>query len=271
MCYSKEVQAATGLTIWALSLYYYWSYRIRFQAIEKPWLLPFLRHVIIAFLLIGSHQIFEFLSLVTGNVSIYKTGLLLSLSSMYFFLRSLEVLLNRSVHSSLVLAVVGVVAIHLLRTPMTFSAEKFYLHHESAFFWASAWMGLFIYFHVCALNSRATMKSDFSKKAVLFYLLATLDISFLLSVLYVLWGYSQFSMNVCTSSPSVWCTFFVIQLFALPFFLSTVPKLIERPQLPNKQTVRRTIIFSIISIGILLLLIALLPFFHCLTTKFVFP
>ena len=99
MCYSKEVQLVTGSTIIGLSIFYYILYSIKYQAIQKKWLIPFLKNIIIAFILIGSHQLFEFLSLVTDSQIVYKIGLMLSISSMYFFIRSLEVVLNRNLRS----------------------------------------------------------------------------------------------------------------------------------------------------------------------------
>lgn len=224
-----------------------------------------------AFTFIGGHQLFEFLSLTTSNQLIYKTGLLLSISSMYFFIRSLEVILNRNLRSKLALIVIGIVALHTFLVEMSFESYSFYLKHNSAFIWASAWMLLFIYFHFCALKGRKFLKSDTSKKAIINYLLATLDISFILAVVYTLWGYSQFSVNVCTDSPSIWCTFYVVQIFALPLFLSTVPKILEVPKMKSYQTIKETFLYLLISLVILGLLIATLPFFKCLTLKFAFP
>lgn len=271
MCYSKEVQLTTGATIGIFSLIYYIFYSIKYKATQKKWLLPFLKNIIIAFALIGSHQIFEFLSLATNNQVVYKIGLILSISSMYFFIRSLEVVLNRNLRSKLALVVIGAVALHAFLVEMSFEPYSFYLKHNSAFIWASAWMLLFIYFHICALSGRKFLKDDASKKAIIFYLLATLDIAFIISAIYTLWGYSQFSVNVCTDSPSIWCTFFVIQVFALPLFLSAVPKILEIPEKKTLQTVKETVLYILISILILGLLISVLPFFNCLSSKFVFP
>lgn len=271
MCYSKEIQLTTGITIIVFSLFYHFLYSIRYQATKKEWLIPFLKYIIIAFIFIGTHQIFEFLSIVTNNQIIYKIGLIVSISAMYFFIRSLEVLLNRNLRSKLVLVVIGLVAIHAFIVEMSFESYSFYLRHNSAFIWASAWMLLFIYFHVCALKGRKLLKDDISKKVIITYLLATLDVSFIISVVYVLWGYSQFSVNVCTDSPSIWCTFAVLQVIVLPFFLLAIPKILERPEKKTVQTVEQTILYFIISLAILILLIATLPFFNCFSLKLAFP
>jgi hypothetical protein len=271
MCYSKEVQLTTGATILAFSLFYYIWFLIKYQMLQKKWLMPFLKNIIIAFALIGGHQIFEFLSLITKNQIFYKTGLIISISSMYFFLRSLEVMLNRNLRSKTALWIIGAVAIHAFFIEMSFGQFSFFLSHNSAFVWASAWMLLFIYFHVCALKGRKLLKDDISKKAVMTYLLATMDISFILSVIYTLWGYFRFSLNVCTASPSIWCTFYVIQVLVLPFFLLAVPRILEAPEKKTIQTLKQTLLYFVISIIILALLISTLPFFKCLSLKFVFP
>lgn len=271
MCYSQEVQLATGSTIWASSLIYYIWFSIKYQAMQKKWLMPFLKNVIIAFALIGGHQIFEFLSLLTQNQIVYKIGLILSISSMYFFLRSLEVILNRNLRSKIALWIIGGVAVQAFLVEMSFEQFSFYLRHNSAFVWASAWMLLFIYFHVCALKGRKLLKDDTSKRAIITYLLATLDISFILSIIYTLWGYSKFSINVCTDSPSIWCTFYVIQIFALPLFLSAVPRILDAPKNKTTQTLKETLLYFLVSITILILLVSILPFFKCLSLKFVFP
>ncbi len=271
MCYSKEVQLATGATISIVSIFYYFFYSLKYHALEKKWLMPFLQYIILAFLCIGGHQIFEFLSLITQNQIIYKIGLIISILSMYFFLRSLEVILNRNLHSKIALVIIGLVAVHAFLIEMPFGPYSFYVRHNSAFIWASVWMFLFIYFHICAFSGHKLLKDDNSKKAILFYFLAVLDVSFILSVCYTFFGYTKFSVNVCTDSPSIWCTFFVVQIFSLPFFLSTIPRILEVPEKKTIQTLKETLLYFIVSLAILLVLISALPFFKCLSLKFVFP
>jgi len=271
MCYSKEVQATTGTTIISFSILYYIFYSLKYHATQKKWLSPFLKYITVTFLCIGGHQIFEFLALLTNNQIIYKVGLVVSISSMYFALRSLEILLNRNLRSKVSLFVIGLVALYIFTINMSFEPYSFYLRHNSGFIWASAWMLLFIYFHICALKGYKLLKNENAKKTIIAYLLATFDISFILSAIYVLWGYSQFSVNVCTDSPSIWCTFYVVQVFALPIFLSSIPRILDRPENKTTQTLKQTILYITISIVILGVLISTLPFFKCLSLKFVFP
>jgi hypothetical protein len=216
------------------------------------------------------HQFFEFLTLVTNNQIIYKIGLIISISSAYFLLRSLEALTNRDVRSKIALWVVAAAAIYLFVIPVNFEAFSFYLRHESVFVWAALWLLLFIYWHVCAFKVMAELKDDKSKKGVVVYLLSVADISFILSAIYVLWGYFQFSVNVCYDSPSIWCTFFAIQAFFIPFFLSALPSMFKRPFNHTRQSWKKTLVYILISLVLLALLILTLPFFKCLTWKFVF-
>ncbi len=271
MCYSKEVQLTTGSTILLLSSFYYVSYSIKYRTLGTPWLLPFLNNVIIGFALIGGHQVFEFLSLTTHSQAVYKIGLLLSVLSMYFFLRSLETLLNKDLRSKIALWIIGAVAVYLPLVHMPFEQHAFYVRHSAGFVWASAWMLLFIYFHVCALRGRKLLPDDSSKRTIITYLLATLDISFILSAMYTLWGYARFSVNVCTDSPSIWCTFYVVQLVALPFFLSAAPTIVRRPLQKTFQTLKETAVAFVVSVAVLAILISTLPFFKCLNMKFAFP
>ena len=271
MCYSKGVQAVTGGIILASAVYFYSSYAVKFHALGKKWLVPFLRNVIAGFAMIGGHQIFEYLSLETENQIVYKIGLLISISSMYFFLRSLEVLLNRNFRSWITFVFVGAIALQMFFMNMPFGSTRFFLHHDSANAWAFAWMLLLIYFHVCAWRGSRFLKGDHVKRSVIFYFLATLDVSLLLSVIYTAASYLLLSHNVCSAAPSVWCTFFVIQVFTLPFFLSALPRLLDAPEKKTIQGVGETIWYFIISAMILTGFSLLVPFFGCLSQKFVFP
>ena len=271
MCYSKEVQLITGSIIVLSSIFYYLTYSLKFKQTNKAWLKPFLTNVILIFLCIGLHQLFEFLSLTINNQIIYKVGLIISISSMYFMLRSLEVLANKKIYSQASLILIMLVALHAFLSSMSFEGTSFFVRHHSVFIWATAWMLLFIYWHICALNARKDLKDDDSRKIMLLYLLAVADLSFILSAAYVIIGYFSFGVNVCQDSPSIWCTFFVIQAFFAPVFLSVLPKVFLRPNKEKEQKISKTIFYILLSILILAILILSLPFFHCLTWKFIFP
>lgn len=271
MCYNKEVQLLTGSIILLSCLFYYLFYRIKFEKFKLPWLLSFLRYTVLAFVLIGFHQIFEFLSLVTGNQVIYKLGLLSSIMVMYFALRSFEVLANKKVYSWLALLIIGGVIFHLFIVPVSFTGTSFYVQHRSTFFWDAAWLVLFGYWHLCVWQQRKELKDDSSKKMLIIYLLAGTDIAFLLSVIYVLFGYFSFGINVCYDSPSIWCTFMVLQALFVPIFLSVLPSLFNRPRKQTILPIKKVLFYLFLSLFTVILLALTLPFFECFSWKFVFP
>jgi hypothetical protein len=270
MCYSKEVQLITSLIILVSALIYYFYYSRKIKP-KETWHLSFLNNSMLVFLCIGLHQFFEFLSLITNNNTVYKTGLIISICSVYFLLHSLEVLSNKKFYSWISLFLIVSVSLQIIFSRMDFTEASFYLRHNSAFFWAAIWLFLFIYWHVCAFSIYSQIKDDCSKKTMLIYLLAIADISFVLSAVYVLAGYFLFSVNVCTDSPSIWCTFYVLQSFFIPIMMFRLSNAFRRPKQSSKITIKQTIIYLLISLIILFLLIVTLPLFNCLTWKFIFP
>lgn len=271
MCYSKEVQLITSVIILSSAFFYYFYYSKKYSNSKKKWLLPFLRSTMLVFLCIGLHQFFEFLTLVTNNLIIYKIGLIISICSVYFLLHSLEVLSNKRIYSWIAIIPISLVSLHIIISPMNFTAASFYLKHNSTFFWAATWLVLFIYWHICAFRIYLKIKDDASKKTILIYLLSIADASFMLSAIYVFAGYFFFSVNVCTDSPSIWCTFYVIQSVLTPLLFFRLGNSFKRADKTQKITVRQTITYLIISLLILTVLILTLPLFKCLTWKFVFP
>ena len=250
MCYSKEVQITTALIVIVVSLFYYFVYRERYS--KKPWQKSFLDFVILGFLAVGGHQLFEFLSLVTENQIIYKIGLLISIFSIYFLMRALEVMVNKDFKSWLFLIVIAAIGIHMFMIPMKFEGFLFYLRAYSNSVWATAWLLLFFYWNICGFLSMKEL--DKQKKNILFFLLAVADISFILSYIYVVVGKVYFSVDSCFDSPSIWCTFYVVQTIFIPFFLSRFHKEFKRPGKHTKLPIKSVIAISIIAIIILLLL-----------------
>lgn len=271
MCYSKEVQLLTASIVLLSCLFYYLYFRIQFKTAKQLWLLPFLRYTIIAFVLLGLHQFFEFLSLVTQNQIIYKIGLLFSVSIMYFALRSFEVLVNKKIHSWIALLLIAAMTIHLFLVPVSFGAASFYVQHYSTFFWGVVWLILFGYWHICVWQQRKELRDDSSKQILIIYLLAGTDIAFLLSVIYSVFGSFYFGVNYCYDSPSIWCTFMVVQALFVPLFLSTLPTLFKRPKKATTLSVKKTIFYLVIALAVVVLIALTLPAFGCFTWKFVFP
>ncbi|MFH1770142.1 MAG: hypothetical protein ABH828_01155 [archaeon] len=178
---------------------------------------------------------------------------------------------NRKVYSNIALWIIVAVSLHIIFEPMYFESVSFYVRHLSALVWSAAYIFLFIYWHVAAFRIRKELKDDQSKKTIILYMFAVADVSFILSIIYSVFGYFKFSTNFCYDYPSIWCTFYVVQAFIVPFFFMSLPRIFKRPQHEKKFSEKNIIIFIIISVVILLLLISTLPFFDCLAWKFVFP
>lgn len=273
MCYSKEVQAATGGTVLLFSLGSYILYSIKYKNMQEKWLLPFLKNVILFFAMFGGHQFLEFLALAMNSQFFSKTAMILSVSSVYFLLRSLEIILNRNLRSKIALFFIAAFAFYtyFLAGDMLFFSYSFYVMHYPIFLWVSLYMIFFIYWHVCALLGIRFLKDDVSKKTMIFYLFAVIDIAFFLSLAYATWGYSKYSANMCTGLPSIWCTFSVAQVFFLPLFLGAIPKIINVPTQKTKQSIGETIIYISVSLILFYLFMRFAPpFFGCLGLKFLF-
>lgn len=271
MCYSKEVQLTTGSIILASTLFFYLRYSKQYQKTGKKWLLPFLTTSLIASALIGGHQLFEFLSLITNNQIVYKTGLLTSLTGMLFYLLALEKLYNRNIYAKYFVIGIAAVALHMFSVPMNFQEHSFYLKHFSVFFWGAYWMIMFFYFHICAFTQRKALGRNISNMTVLLFLLALADISFLLSAAYSVWGYSHWGLDYCTEVASIWCTFSVVQVLTIPLLFSFLPKIAkEKP--PKTELSKKTAVkYLFISLLILGLSTVIVPFYKCFTIKYVFP
>lgn len=271
MCFSKEVQLVTSLIIFASVIIYYFYWQKKFENHHKKWLLPFLNNLLLGFTFIGGHQFFEFLSIHTGNEIIYKIGLIVSLSSMFFFLRALEELTETKIHSKIALVIVGIITIFIFSTPASFGAKAFYVQHESAFFWALAWMVLFIYWHICALYIIKKYKEpEAAKSSIVWLLLGGLDISFIASTAYTFYSYLNHGINVCSDAPSIWCTFFVLQVLIVPAFLNRHLH-IHKSKKHHEFKTKTWLILFLLAILLVGIFTSLLPFFDCLSWKFVFP
>lgn len=271
MCYSKEVQLITATIIFISTAWYWYKYSRIYKKSKNTWMLPFLHTVLLTAVCIGLHQFFEFLTLVTENQIIYKIGLIFSISAMYFLIRSFEILSNRNIHSNIALGIIAALALYISFVPLEFNSTSFYIQHNSTYFWAAAWLMLFVYWHLSIYWAYSTVKEEKEKKMFLLYIFTAVDLSFILSTLYVLFGYFFFSLNVCTDAPSIWCTFFVIQAFSIPLLLRKLPTYTKREKKKKEESIGRTLIYLFISLAIVAILSGTLLLFRCLTWKFVFP
>ncbi len=238
MSYVETVQLVTGLTLLVGALVGYLGFSFYYRMLGRNDLIPFLKYALIAGSCIGSHQVFEFLSLYTGSQIVYKTGLLISLSGMIFFLISLEKLYNRNVYAKFLSSLVGFIAIYLFLKPVEFTTLDFHLEHHSIVFWTVTWFALLMYWNICILFEQKNVKQYIPKSIIWMYILTSMMASFIVAAGYSLGSYYISNTNICTTYPSVWCTFGVIQVILLPFLFYFLPKKVSKlppkTQLPKK-------------------------------------
>ncbi len=259
MCYSVEVQFITGITIILSCILFYIFFRNKYSKLsksKKQWIMPFLTNIIIAFLCIGMHQFFEFLSLITLNQIIYKIGWIFSILAPYFGIMALEKMTNKKFHSWIFLVLILLGSIAYIFIPMKFEAYSFYLRHYTIYIWGAMWTIFLIYIHLCAFDSRRFIRDKDSKKIIIYFLISFVDVSLLLSLIYALYGYFYLGVNICTDLASIWCTFAVIQALFIPGFLTILPKIFKRPNKKRFLDYKTSILFFVISLIVLILFVS---------------
>lgn len=231
MCYSKEVTLTASIIIFSLCAYYYYKYVYKTYNAKKAsadikHLKPFFINVILAFLCIGGFNFLEFLSIATGNEIIFKIGLIVSISSMYFLIKSLEKLTHNSFYSVFFIPIILGVAIHIFSAPAVFLNVKFWVRAgENTLLWATVWITLFFHWNLCAFY--LILKSKPLKKKILgIYVFETLVISYLLAVGYggIAVFFNKSLVDSIKDVPSIWCVFFVVQILFLPHLFKIITK-----------------------------------------------
>lgn len=231
MCYSKEVTFTVGVMMVASSAYTWMTY-VRGKSNET--LVSAYKNIIFGYLLIALHQFGEALSIATGSQIIYKTGLIASISCMFFYMRSLEKLSHFSFGSNIFALLIAICAIQILSTDMFFENLGFWVRgDESSIYllWSAMWLALFIYWNSCVMYLRSVTTLNVNRKLLIYYAAFSIDISFILYSLYAYYSlYIQrlsnqgligawdifTSFNVVKDSPSIWCVFSVINAFLIP-------------------------------------------------------
>jgi len=244
MCYSKEVSLFTTTVISAGSAVawgrgYLRSVRER----VSPQFTAFSRNAILGVFCIGVHQFAEYLSIETGNVWIYKAGLLASASCMYFLMRSLEALISRRFGSRGFLLLLGALAVQIAFKPMVFENMHFWVRGYSHVVWSGVWMAMFLYWNVAIFFVWSRMPSAPNRRLLLTYPFGVLNVSWLLCLAYAFVAVlvqrspaglpllaavspdgALRSFNVVHDLPSIWCAFVAIQAILMPIFLTRMQK-----------------------------------------------
>lgn len=236
----------------------------------------------LGYLFIGLHQFFEFLSIYTGNEIIYKTGLVLSITAMYFNIKASEKLLKKNLGLIYVMILLLGIAIHIYTRTMTFENAHFYVRGFSHFYWGALWILFFLYWnfiHYFATKTEAT-----GKKLIKNLPYAALNISFFMAASYsylfaLLKKKSTIGLNpehcltpflnfeIVFDAPSIWCCFATIQGYFLyryikNFWYGDIEIPIETGAINTKKAL-------FYAIGATALIWLTLPFFSALSVKMI--
>jgi hypothetical protein len=266
MSYPEKVQLVTGLIIWLVASGGYYLARFYYTQKQRSDLMPFLNIYMSAGFLIGTHQVFEFLSLYLQNHLIYKFGLLLSMSGMILYGISLEKLYNKDFYfKEIGLISLAISSLYLFTKSVKFTTVDFHLVHHSIFLWTLIWLVLLIYWNICILFGR----NKINILLKLLYPSLTMMISFFISILYSLTAYLNYDKNICTTFPSIWCTLAFLQILFMPFFLLILPKIHTQNPSSAKIKISKLIFCGLISIFISIFILILLSKTGCFNKAFI--
>jgi hypothetical protein len=267
---AQKTQLLTGFIIWLAAAVGYLGTSIYYKKLNRWDLLSFLKYFMIAGFMIGTHQVFEFLSLYTNNQIIYKIGLLCSISGMVLYLISLEKFYNRNLYAKYFWFVIGGLGFYLFMKPVEFNAFAFHLEHHSIFFWTFVWLIMFLYWNICIILEQKQVSKFIPNLLSWIYLLFSMTISFLVSIGYSLWNYYVSDVNICITYPSIWCTFAVLQILVMPIFLYFLPHKMRR--LPPKTRLSKKFLFRylFVSLVIAIFIITFLIYTGCFDMNFIF-
>ncbi len=271
MTYTEKIQLFTGLIIlfvasagyYVAKLYYIKKHRINLQS--------FLKIYMFAGLLIGTHQVFEFLSLHYQSQIIYKVGLLISLSGMIFYGISLETLYNKNFYfKQLGFAGLFISAVYLFNKDTIFDTLNFHLTHYSIFIWTLIWLFLLIYWNICIVFGKQNLKKYISKSVMMMYPLFTMMISFFISLSYSVYSYFKQQENICTNFPSIWCTLAFLQIIFIPVFLIQLPKQYAKQPPASFLSIKKFGQYLLATLLLTILILWLLNKNGCFNLQFIF-
>lgn len=283
MCYSKEVSLIASLIIIINSFILFIKNNYR------DVLSISLKYLITGYLFIGFHQLFEFLAIFFQSQLIYKTGLIFSISSMIFNLKSLEIITSRQLGAKYLKIIILLLAIFLyFFKNMNFNNEHFYVRGEDHFLWGTLWMTFFLYWNLLYFYYFIKLKNQTLKKFIILTPFYSLNISFFLASIYSYFGGffrnyledSHASINrlcaglftnfeIVFDAPSIWCTFATIQGFFLYYLLANKKEInqISLQELRLIQPSKNKIIF--LAIIMVALIFVTLPIFSALSYKMI--
>lgn len=283
ICYSKEVSLIASALIFLNSLILFLKNRI------KTRLKTSIKYLTVGYLFIGLHQLFEYLSILTGNQVIYKTGLLFSISSMFFNMKSLEVLTQKKHGSHIIVCFIIALAIYLyFFKTMQFNNEHFYVRGEDHFLWGTLWMFFFIFWNFSYLSYFLKIKNKTLRTYLLKAPLYSLNLSFFLATLYSysaglitnflalpsekltsLCGGIFSNFEIVFDAPSIWCAFSTLQGFFLIRLFHRYSSIQNEEIVElNSVQINPFFIFCLTSISVFFIFLTL-PIFSALSYKMI--
>lgn len=283
ICYSKEVSLIASALIFLNSLILFLKNKIKTRLNLST------KYLSVGYLFIGLHQLFEYLSILTGNQIIYKTGLLFSISSMFFNMKSLEVLTQKKHGSHIIVCFIAALASYLyFFKNMHFNNEHFYVRGEDHFLWGTLWMFFFIYWNFSYLFYFLKTKNKTLRSYLLKAPIYSLNLSFILATLY---SYSAGLLNnylhlpgeklsnlcggiftnfeIVFDAPSIWCAFATIQGFFLIRLFKKYSSIKDEEVLElNSIKLNHYVVLLLTSVCVFLIFLTL-PIFSALSYKMI--
>ena len=288
MCYSKEVSLVSGLSMSAAS-FFFWLKFVSLKIVNDnafreraTSLRDFFINAILAYACIGGHQIVEFFAILTGDQLIYKLGLISSITSVFFGARALEKLTKTKIGSTFILAIIGMVSLDILFTKFDFSNYHFWVRGENHTIWSTAWFSLWTYAMFSGLYLSNLYSTAINKKLLRFAFLGVMNVSFLLSLGYAIFGTMTVNVLTCSQNifqgfvfgkdfPSIWCTFSVMQApFLYVGFLAIAKHFILTDSIKEKYNPqKRMIAIALLTITFMVLLKLLVPIVFGVSMKMI--
>lgn len=233
----------------------------------------FLINAIIAYACIGGHQVGEFFAIWSGDQTIYKLGLISSIMSIFFGARAIEKLTKQSIGSWLVLGAIGLVSLDIMLTTFDFSNRHFWIRGENHYNWSTAWFTLWVYVIISGLYLSRFYQTATNKKLLRWAFIGVMNVSFIFSMFYAVLGNLSTAYVACTQDlfagfvfgkdfPSIWCTFSAIQA---PFVYLGLRAFVNNYDVKDAEIKpamgfwKRTIIFALLTLAIMVLLKQAVP------------
>ncbi len=276
MATSGVIFASSGYT-WAK--YYFHAFGGKFKKLDGR-VMDFTKYTLIGFACIGLHQFFEFLSIWSNDQSVYKVGLLISISFPYFLMLALEKLTRKHFGSWGFLAVIAGLGVYMFSRDMYFENAHFYVRGFSHIVWSFTWMMLFLYWNLCVVLVAFQLRTQTNRRLLLVYPWVFANFTFVAMLGYVFLAHaanSSVTVNgllSCTGLTgaladyqggydiaSIWCVLAALSIFFIPSFYTRFQNGFMPAELSRVKKIEPVVAagFVVLSAALLYFLYVLLP------------